>query len=93
MATAMRKQTGNGRLVTLSEANDVAGLGDTGSQYFSVESRRNEDDKVVSNYGKKDEKVDFVTIGLAIRLGSAWPEPKKGTEKSDGDCDSDSDEV
>lgn len=41
------------------------------------------------NDGKKDEKVDFMTIGLDIRLGSAWPEPTKGTEKSDGDSDSD----
>ncbi|GAB0133653.1 hypothetical protein EsDP_00002054 [Epichloe bromicola] len=86
MATALRKQTGNRRLVSLNETNDVAGrLGDIGSPYFNVESRRNEDDKVVSNDGKKDEKVDFVTIGLDIRLGSAWPEPKKGTEMSDGD--------
>lgn len=86
MATAMEKHVGKRRLVSLNEANDVArrlGEKHTGSRYFSVETRKDEDDEVASDDGNKDEKSDFVTRELANRLGSAWPEKKKVAEDND----------
>jgi hypothetical protein len=94
MSTAMEKHPGQRRLVSLNEANDVArrlGEKHTGSRYFSVESRRDENDEAASDDGKADEKSDFVTRELAERLGSAWPEVKKNDD-SDVDSDKDSDE-
>ncbi|KAG8421227.1 hypothetical protein J3458_003122 [Metarhizium acridum] len=77
MASTMEKHAGKRRLVSLNEADDVArrlGEKHTGSRYFSVESRRDEDDEVASDDGKGDEKNDFATRELADRLASAWPE-------------------
>ncbi|KAK2600284.1 hypothetical protein QQS21_005003 [Conoideocrella luteorostrata] len=90
MATAMLKHPGKRRLVSLNEANDVArrlGEKHTGSRYFSVESRKDEDDEVASYDGKKDEKSDFVTVKLVDRLDSAWPEPDQDDEVDDSGSD------
>ncbi|KAH0595957.1 hypothetical protein MHUMG1_06507 [Metarhizium humberi] len=90
MATTMEKHAGKRRLVSLNEANDVArrlGEKHTSSRYFSVESRRDEDDELASDNGKGDEKNDFATRELADRLASAWLEEKKETEESDEDSD------
>ncbi|KAG5981462.1 hypothetical protein E4U55_002909 [Claviceps digitariae] len=97
IATTMSKHPGKRRLVSLNEANDVArrlGEKHTSSRYFEVNSpRRNEDDDVASveDGHNGEEPSDFVTKTLADRWESAWPEPKKETNK-DSDAESDGDD-
>lgn len=94
-STALAQYPGKRRLVSLNEANDVArrlGEKHTGSRYFSVQNR-NEDDDEQSQDGGDDkdsrESRDFAARELSNRLGWAWKFTKYeaeqlGIEKCDG---------
>lgn len=77
VSTTLAKHSGRRRLVSLNEANDVArrlGEKHTGSRYFSVESRKDEDEEAASDDGKNDQQKpsDFSTTELNKRLHNAW---------------------
>lgn len=69
---AMRKHAGKRRLVSLNEANDVArrlGESDVTSRYFSVNSRKPDDDEAQSEEPEKEEDEgkklsDFVATSM-----------------------------
>lgn len=75
--SAMRRNPGVRRLVSLNEANDVArrlGEQETGSRYFSVEARRDEYDDDEAKDEDKDDKStdDFAAKELTSKLALAW---------------------
>lgn len=78
-ATAMEKNPGPRRLVSLNEANDVArrlGEQQVQSRYFSVNKRDNEDDEDAEDADSK-LKDDFSVIQLRSNLGHAWKSPEE----------------
>ncbi|PTB62951.1 ankyrin [Trichoderma citrinoviride] len=76
--TAMDKNPGKRRLVSLNEANDVAkrlGEKHAASRYFSVQGRAEDDDEEEGDEAEGDEKDntrDFAANQLATKLGHAW---------------------
>ncbi|KAL6891139.1 hypothetical protein HDV57DRAFT_284471 [Trichoderma longibrachiatum] len=78
--TAMDKNPGKRRLVSLNEANDVAkrlGEKHAASRYFSVQGRAEDDDDEEKEEDEeegddKDNTRDFAAKQLASKLGQAW---------------------
>lgn len=73
-STAMDKNPGKRRLVSLHEANDVAkrlGEKHTSSRYFSIQARGEDDDEEKDEAEEKDTR-DFAANQLAIKRHSAW---------------------
>lgn len=76
--TAMDKNPGNRRLVSLNEANDVAkrlGEKHTASRYFSIQARGEDDDddhEAADNEAEEKDTRDFAAMQLASNLGQAW---------------------
>ncbi|KAM4059065.1 ankyrin repeats (3 copies) domain-containing protein [Hirsutella rhossiliensis] len=74
-STALAKRPGKRRLVSLNEANDVArrlGERHTGSRYFSVRPRNDNDDNRSQDGKDDDDTRDFVVRTLPSRLNLAW---------------------
>ncbi|RFU74893.1 ankyrin repeat [Trichoderma arundinaceum] len=74
--TAMDKNPGKRRLVSLNEANDVAkrlGEKHTASRYFSIQGRAEDDNEEEDedNANEKDTR-DFAAKELSGRIGRAW---------------------
>ncbi|KAL7787534.1 ankyrin repeat-containing domain protein [Trichoderma ceciliae] len=73
--TAMDKNPGKRRLVSLNEANDVAkrlGEKHTASRYFSIQGRAEEDDEEDEVNAEKKDTRDFAAKELSGKLGRAW---------------------
>ncbi|UNI14911.1 hypothetical protein JDV02_001490 [Purpureocillium takamizusanense] len=90
--SALSKDSGKRRLVSLNEANDVArrlGEKHTPSRYFSVENRKDEDEEEQGSQDGKDDTTDFVVREMQQRRGKAWEfseyeAEKLGISKCDG---------
>lgn len=80
--TTMERHPSKRRLVSLNEANDVAKrLGEqyTGSRYFSMQPRRDEDDAEEEDAKSDDEdqeRCSFADDQLSSRTHDAWEVPK-----------------
>jgi hypothetical protein len=77
--TAMERNPGKRRLVSLNEANDVAkrlGEKHAASRYFSVQGRADDDDEENEDDedegDDKDNTRDFAAKQLSSKLGQAW---------------------
>lgn len=86
--TALLRAPADRRLVSLNEANDVArrlGESHSRSRYFSVETRRDDDDAAssVADGEEKDHAQDFVNESFWSRREYSWalPRGENGDEK------------